>query len=162
MSRAAVAMRCGLALAVVAAGCGRTELEGPPELKVGRVECAECGMIVNEERCSSALLIERDGTREHAIFDDLGCMLDYQHAHGGEFRLVGGFVHDHGTRRWVPAATAVYLAADSDDIKTPMASGMVAFADSAAAEAAQAKHGGAIMDAVGLAAARRAWHGDRK
>lgn len=143
--------------AVMLAGCGREPLSGPPELRLGRDECAECGMIINEDRCSSALLIEREGMREHIAFDDIGCMLDYEFENKGDLMIVQGFVHDHSTQAWVETNAASYLFADRERIPTPMGSGIVAFANQEGAEAAQAEFGGKLLGYAQLASARRAW-----
>jgi hypothetical protein len=108
-------------------GCSGASLSGPPALRLGRDECAECGMIINEERCSSALLIQRDGVLEHAVFDDIGCMCDYEQAHT-DVAVKGRYVHDHETKEWRSASDSIFACAES--FSTPMASGIVAFADS--------------------------------
>src|SRR5690606_35950302 len=122
----------GLAALALLPGCSRGELSGPPELRVGRDECGECGVIISEDRCSSAILVERGGRREHVLFDDIGCMLDYERGRAGEFAAVDAFVHDHPTRAWVRAADAHFLFADRDLLPTPMGSGIVAYAERAA------------------------------
>ncbi|MDI1290569.1 MAG: nitrous oxide reductase accessory protein NosL [bacterium] len=142
---------------LVLAGCGRSELQGPPELRLGHDECAECGMMINEERCASAAIVEVAGQRRYAMFDDIGCMLDYEHDHRNELRTVDRFLHDHGTKAWIPASTAVVLYAEAGKLQTPMGSGIVAFADAAAAENARVTYGGKLFDYVGLVPARRAW-----
>ena len=40
--------------AITLVGCGGDDLSGPPTLRLGSDECAECGMIIGEERCSSS------------------------------------------------------------------------------------------------------------
>jgi nitrous oxide reductase accessory protein NosL len=150
------------ALALTLLGCERAELSGPPELRLGRDECAECGMLINEDRCSSASLVERDGVREYAHFDDIGCMLDYQHAHAADLRFLESFVHDHTTRAWCPTTTAVFLVAEREKISTPMGSGIVAFADTAAAAKARDELGARIVDQDALRALRRAWVEERR
>ncbi len=147
----------GLAALALLPGCSRGELSGPPELRVGRDECGECGMIISEDRCSSAILVERGGRREHVLFDDIGCMLDYERGRAGEFAAVDAFVHDHPTRAWVRAADAHFLFADRDLLPTPMGSGIVAYAERAAAEARRGEVGGEILDYQRLGEARRDW-----
>lgn len=139
-----------VAIAVVALGlgapsCSRPALSGPPELKLGRDECADCGMLVSEDRCSSALLIEVSGVREHAIFDDIGCMLDYMHEPPADTRAVEAFVHDHGTRQWISADASFVLFADRAKLKTPMGFGIVAVASRNEAERLQRSYGGEIV-----------------
>jgi nitrous oxide reductase accessory protein NosL len=146
-----------LALATLLPGCSRQDLSGPPELRIGRDECGECGMIVSEDRCSSALLVEQGGRREHILFDDIGCMLDYERDKSDRFIPVDAFVHDHGTKAWLRAADASFLYADRTKLLTPMGTGIVAFAASADARSIQQEVGGEVMDYAGLAIARRDW-----
>ena len=138
-------------------GCRRAELSGPPTLKPGRDECAECGMIIAEDRFSSALLAEVKGSLEHLLFDDVGCMIDYEHEHAGEVRVVEGFVHDYDSRMWVSCGDAVFLFADRDVLRTPMSSGIGAFAGPGGAERMKGEVGGALLDYPQLIAARLAW-----
>ncbi len=145
-------------VACVALGaCSPPPLEGPPEVRLGRVECAECGMLISEDKCSSALLIDRDGRREHLNYDDLGCMLDDERDGLDGAAVVGRFARDYGTRAWVRADIATFLFIEDQSLHTPMGSGMVAFAARADAEAARAKHAGALHDYPSLQAARKAW-----
>jgi copper chaperone NosL len=146
-------------LAAALSACNRTELTGPPDLRLGRDECAECGMIINEDRCSSALLISTDGTREHALFDDIGCMLDYSPELPAV--IIESFVHDHPTRVWLTAHDATFILADEKSFPTPMGSGLAAFADPAAAQRAADTHAGRTLTFDALPEARREWMRNR-
>ncbi len=148
-------MLVGSVVVVLGSGCGSRELSGPPELRPGKDACVECGMLVMEDRCSTGLLMEVGGRREHVVFDDLGCMIDYMPADGA--RIVESYVHDHTTREWVRAGEAVYLLADPSRLPTPMGSGYVAFGERARAEAARGEFGGELSDYAGVEAAREAW-----
>jgi len=136
--------------------CGREPLRGPPDLRPGRDQCAECGMLISEDRCSSALLLEQDGHRDYALFDDIGCMLDVERSGLGTRKVVERYVHDHNDKAWVKAEDAVFLLADPEMLNTPMGTGMIGFAKRADAESAQAKHGGRVLDYGALMAARAA------
>lgn len=155
---------CVLVVAAVVfsplAGC-RSELSGPPKLRLGRDGCGECGMLVNEDRCSSGLLVERGGRREHLLFDDIGCMIDSERWGLEDTLVIDRYVHDHGTRAWVRASEATFLFADRERLKTPMGSGIVAFAARADAEAAQRMYGGELLDLATLVEARRRWLEER-
>lgn len=157
MTRSTCAGVAVLSAVALLGGCSRSDLSGPPELRIGRDECGECGMIVSEDRCSSALLVESDGVREHIMFDDIGCMLDYERDKADRFTPVDAFVHDHGTREWVRAAEASFLLADRERLATPMGSGIVAFAAEESARARQGEVGGEVMGYARLAEARREW-----
>ncbi len=149
------------ALATVFAtiGCDRAPPDGPPTLRLGRDLCAECGMSIVEDRCSAALLVERDGGRAHLLFDDIGCLLDHER-HGSAGTIVGRFVHDHDDGRWIEAGIAHYLMSES--IRTPMDSWLVAFAAPERARAAHERHGGVRLSWPELATVRRQWLLDRR
>lgn len=145
-----------LALALLLPSCRQEPLQGPPQIRLGRDLCAECGMIISEEACSSALLIEKDGSREHALFDDIGCMLDYQRKQDPSALTVDEFVHDYASKRWTQGASAAYLLTGDNQVRTPMGSGILAYATAEAAHAAQARLSGQVTPRPGLAAARAA------
>jgi nitrous oxide reductase accessory protein NosL len=141
-------------------GCSRGELSGPPELRVGRDECIECGMLIAEDRSSTAMLVDRRGRREYIMFDDLGCMLDFQREKGGpeaDFKELELFVRDHPTGGWVPAAEAWYLLADRHTLITPMGSGLASFATEQTAREWHGRHGGELMRWNSIGEARRVW-----
>ncbi|MBS0196151.1 MAG: nitrous oxide reductase accessory protein NosL [Planctomycetes bacterium] len=153
-------------LSSIVPGCAGDDLSGPPRLRLGHDLCAHCGMIVNEDQCSCAILVEAQGRRQHLIFDDIGCMFDYQREHVHESTLLDEFLHDHSARTWVNARFAVFLVGVHVRPETPMGSAIIAFADKGAAEKTRARCGGEVMDAAGAALARRAWlnakHGNTK
>lgn len=159
-SRAPVMLTVIVALATLS-GCDRDPLTGPPELRLGRDECAECGMIINEDRCSSALLIDSDGERRHALFDDIGCMVDFEGEKKSEVTVHDRFVHDYNTRAWIDATTASILFTDPEKIITPMGSGIVALRDQTSADALRSAVGGEIMNYTAGAAARSQWKKSR-
>lgn len=143
-----------LASAVLFVACQSGPLQGPPELRLGRDTCAECGMIISEQPFACALLVEHDGSREHALFDDAGCMLDYRHKQEASHRTLGSFVVDYKDRRWLPAESSWYAIIDDHSIRTPMASGIVAFGTKDAAQAALANASGKVVPWSELAGAR--------
>jgi nitrous oxide reductase accessory protein NosL len=154
-----------LALAILSAaagGCESKPLGGPPELRLGRDECRECGMIISEDRCSAALLIDRDRRRDYVLFDDIGCLLDWQRESLDGAVVHQQFVHDFATRQWASAAEATYLLADPQKLVTPMSTGMVAFSTRGAAESTLAQYGGEILDFGAMKAARKAWNDKRR
>lgn len=146
-----------LTLLTVVPACVRSEPAGPPMLRLGRDECAECGMILSEDRCCAALLVERNARREHLLFDDLGCLVDHEQEHASEHRVVEGYVRDYATRAWLPWREAAYIHGDGDRLHTPMGFGMVAFADRAAAEHAARDLGAVVVSFNDLPRLRREW-----
>jgi len=151
-----------LSLPMLMVACDRAELTGPPEVRVGRDECVECGMLIAEVEFASAFLVDDRGRRRHLIFDDIGCMIDVEGKLDDDTVLLAGFVPDHGDGSWVDARRAHYLVADSDLLRTPMGTGMVAFRDSADADAAAAALGGTVMTHAALTEFRRAWREARR
>lgn len=156
--------RANLTLAAVLCtlpACSGTPLSGPPSLRLGRDECKECGMLVNEDRCSAGLLAELSGRREHMLFDDIGCMLDAERDGLDGYNAIDRYVHDHSTREWVTAAAATFLLVESHGFTTPMGSGIIAFAKGEDAEAARQQFGGVLMDYSALVERRKLWMRDR-
>ena len=155
-----------LALVIAAAtaglsSCGGAPLSGPPELKLGRSECAECNMLISEDRCSCGLLVDDNGHREYLLYDDIGCMLDSERAGLDGRTVVERYVHDHTSKAWVVADQAAFVMVDPKALPTPMGSGIVAFASRANADAAAAKHAGKVLDYRALGEARRLWMEER-
>ncbi len=147
---------------LVIASCGRNERTGPPTLRLGRDECAECGMGIHEERSAAALLIDRDGRRDYLLFDDIGCLLDIEETRASELNVLDRFVHDYSGAAWIRAQTAVFLRTDGSKLHTPMASGLAAYADRAGAERGQSEYGGDLMDFGALVTWRKAKNEERR
>lgn len=140
-------MRKLLALALVmssvAVGCGGGE-SGPPEIALGRTECDECHMIIDDLRFAGAYRLE-DGTEKR--FDDIGDMV----SHGlqrDELDRAEVWVWDHGSTEPVKAPEATYVV--SPELVTPMAWGVAAYADRSEAEALAEELGGEVVSWSGL------------
>lgn len=134
--------------------CQQAPLSGPPELKLGHQECGDCGMLINEDRCCAAVLLDTDGHREHLLFDDIGCLLEFKTTKPNT-NIIEHWVRDYSARTWVKSESAFYLM--SEKIRTPMGSWIVAFASRHAAEADQKDHGGTILNWDEVIVARREW-----
>jgi copper chaperone NosL len=113
-------------------------------------------MLISEDRCSCALLVEQDGERTHLVFDDLGCLLDYLAEHP-QTVVAGSFVHDYASGQWMQAPAAHYLAANPHTLSTPMGSGIVAFEVPNKAHAQQHTSGGQVLSFDQLTEVRRDW-----
>jgi copper chaperone NosL len=143
-------------------GCAREPLDGPPDQRVGSDSCLECGMLIAEDRCAAAALVERRGRREHVHFDDVGCLLDAMRD-GAELGIVVEvYVHDYDSKEWVRAEEAVYVVGESSALKTPMGSGIVAFGNESGAEGAASRAGGSVTDFAGVSVSRDAWRAARR
>lgn len=150
------AMGC-VTLMALGSGCGRSELTGPPEMRLGREECAECGMLVQEDRCSAAMLVDRDRERLFVFFDDLGCLIDYEYGHHEDVRVMERWVRDYESRAWRRGEDAVFVRAARDDLRTPMGTGTVALAEASAAARLGKRWEAGPMDYRGAYRDRREW-----
>lgn len=164
MNRRRAAGVVALCVPLVTAGCDDSVLTGPPELRLGRDECAECGMLVNDERCAAVLLVESppgSGRRRHLVYDDIGCLLDAESKRPAEFGVIERYFKDYASHAWVRAEAASCVNASADTLPTPMGSGMVAFGSAPGAEAAARQSRGVVTDYAGLVAIRREWASSR-
>lgn len=161
MTRPALARMMLAAAAAAAAACERGSLTGPPQLRLGRDECGECGMLVCEERSAAAMLIEGEAGRAHVVFDDAGCLLDYESERADELRVLGRFARDHESGAWIDADAAHFLLASPDRLPTPMGSGIAAFAAGGGAARARERVGGEVLSLASLRTARRDWRAAR-
>jgi len=135
-----LALYCASAL--LAAGCGKGDDIGPPDIHFGQDTCHACGMIIEDDRYAAAVVtVTADGAVERQVFDDAGEMLESQPPSGA--RDVRRYVRDAATRQWVDAARATFVRARG--LQTPMGSGIAAYADPASAHAAVDAHGGDIV-----------------
>ena len=147
-----------LAVAAFAAGCGGDRELGPPELKLGRDMCKECGMIVSEDRSCSAWLIDIGGSYEAEVFADVGCMLDRERR-GEAGNITARYFHDYPSRAWIVGKEPVFVM--SEAIHTPMGSGIAAYSSNAEASEAARQFAGLVIDWSALPAARQKFMEDR-
>src|SRR5262245_29119636 len=118
-----------LALALAAAavtGC-TTRARAPEPVPLDRVECARCRMVISSDEGAGQIVSSDEDTR---FYDDIGCLAsDSAIRHGSG----AAFVHAR-SGAWIDAGTASY--ARPAGARTPMGSGLAAFATEAAARAA--------------------------
>jgi len=120
-----LAAACLLLSALALSACDRADTDAPPSLHLDDDICAECGMIISDERFASAAITEDDAGRATTLlFDDLNCMASHE-VMNPELRIRRRWVHDHSTRAWIDANGATYLC--SPNLQTPMASHVAAF-----------------------------------
>lgn len=135
--------------------CAEEAPTGPPTIRLGRDECAECGMMIADERASAASLVRLEGHPEHLVWDDVGCLLDWEHKRQQDRDsrdVLERWVHDQETMAWIAAGEATFVVSES--LHTPMASGIVAFSDTQRAEAARRRHGGVVVSFAELVEVR--------
>lgn len=121
------------------AGCGEKPNLDAPKLILGQQECEECKMIVSEERFAAGVAFIADGDASKFVFDDVGCLVDWLGKSADRDSCIP-YVHDYDTLAWLDARTAFFM--HSEELRTPMASHIAAFADDAAAEALLQKYPG--------------------
>jgi len=89
--------------------------------------CSLCKMAISEKRFAAEIITENE---EVLKFDDIGCLLRYRQKAENQPETAVFFV-DYETQNWIKADNAFFVK--SGTIKTPMGSGIVAFADKAKA-----------------------------
>jgi len=122
-SGSALSLLVGLILALTACGGAANAQPTPPTIHYGEDVCEFCGMIISEERHAAAL-VTQDGHGH--TFDDIGDLIQAHLASQEE--VLAFFVHDYEDETWIRAETAHYVL--SDQMTTPMASGLVALTSS--------------------------------
>jgi Predicted lipoprotein involved in nitrous oxide reduction len=107
--------------------------------------CATCNMAVADD-AHATQIVTKDGRT--LLFDDIGCMYAWLAEHG-DGDVGAAFVRDYRGLRWVKSEKAYYVYDAS--FKTPMAYGVLSFADKSDAEAFIAEQGkGVLMTADDL------------
>ncbi len=132
-----------LLVAFALPGCRGEAQDGPPSIRYGDSVCIECGMIISDERFATSTVIVGDRGNEPLLFDDFNCQMIFEAKHD-ELRIVNRWCHDHATREWLSMASAWFVK--SDQIRTPMASHIAAFATRGQAEAFAGSVEGESMD----------------
>jgi copper chaperone NosL len=111
----------------------------PPDIAYGQDVCDACGMIVSDAKFAAATLLTND---EYRKFDDIGEMVTYHMDHP-EQQVKAWFVHDHTSEAWIRGETAFFVL--SEQLQTPMGSGVAAFEKKDDAEAFAAETSGKVL-----------------
>jgi copper chaperone NosL len=132
-------MRVGLSLALLITACAAA---GPVPLRWGEESCRHCHMTLADKRFGAEIVT----TRGRALsFDDAGCAAEHlaqEQTPAAEVSSV--WVIDFGhPDSLIPAGTALFVR--STTFHTPMGSGVVATADSTAADALAHTSGGTVL-----------------
>lgn len=86
--------------------------------------CSFCRMAISEKQFAAEIIAADETVLK---FDDVGCMLRYRDGSGGKLKAAAIFVTDYDTRQWLKAEDAFFTRSKS--VKTPMGSGLIAYAD---------------------------------
>lgn len=124
-------------------GCGSELEDGPPMVRLGDSLCAECGMIISDERFTTATIIVGDRGNEPKLFDDFNCQMIFESKYT-QFTIVDRWCHDHGSSEWIQMGDALFVK--SDQLHTPMASNIAAFEHQSIAESFSMPIDGQVMD----------------
>lgn len=144
-------MRSAAAILLLLAGCGAGS--GPVPIQYGEDACDQCRMLISEAPFAAEARFGPDLVEK---YDDIGCLAR---------RLLKSpppsdvWVADHASGRLLPVKSTVLVHASS--LKTPMASGVAAFADRADAQKMVALHQGRVVT-LDEVKAMRAPPGERK
>jgi len=108
-----------LLAAGVLAGCQPNGANRPPTVRFGEESCAECRMIISDERFAAALVT---ATGEALKFDDIGCLIEHE---TGQAPTDGAYwVRDFRSREWLDAREATFV--HSPSVASPMGFGLAA------------------------------------
>lgn len=119
-------------------GCGAVKIE-PAELAPEDV-CSFCKMAISE-RQYAAQFLNRDG--DAFKFDDIGCLASQLKTKHSRDDIAAIFATDYDARQWIKAEQSYFV--QSEEFKTPMGGGIVAFKDRSKAEEAAAKYHGKML-----------------
>ena len=116
-----------IASTLIVSACNRQQPLAPPDVQYGQSECADCGMIVSDQRYAAGLILETArGERVPRVFDDIGCMVKYEQ-HQEEGKVLAHYVKDYNTNQWLTVEQAVLV--HRQQIQSPMGYGLMAVAD---------------------------------
>lgn len=124
---------------ITAGGCGGKDLSKPPKIGYGHDVCAQCRMIIQDERFACAVV---SAEKRYLKFDDIGCLAEHEKKQAaGDLR---SWVRDALGGGWVvkDEASFVYLR----DLVTPMGYGFAAFSSAEGAERFVRENGGRVLD----------------
>ncbi len=135
MSRCPAHHLNALLIALVCAcnpGCGGRDDTGPPKLHLGSDVCDFCKMIISDQNFAAACVVRStDGRVRSAAFDDIGCLLEYQRTLADD-AIERRYVTDYDSGAWLDATEVFYI--QSPDVRSPMASGLIASQTQAGAD----------------------------
>jgi copper chaperone NosL len=110
------------------AACSSSGEPQPPKIDYGRDLCDHCGMVIDDPRFAAALLLDNG---QAVKFDDLGEAFAYI-AENPNVSVRARFVHDFQTQEWLRGEKAFFVV--SEQVHSPMATGVAAFADRSQAD----------------------------
>lgn len=123
---------------LVFAGCQKGAIE--PVALVPEDMCSFCRMSISEKRYAGELI---DNEGQAFKFDDLICMTRFTREKSDQGSVAARFVMDFDAKTWVKAEDAHYV--QSNEIKSPMSGGIVAFKNEARAKETAGQYAGKLL-----------------
>ena len=123
-------------------GCGSPTAEGPPQIRLGDSVCDECNMIISDKRWATATVVEGPRGATPLLFDDFNCQFNYENDHP-ELVILDRWSYCHATNKPIKTVTAAFFI--SPNLRTPMGSGIAAFASSNEAITIQNEMAGELL-----------------
>lgn len=147
-----------VAILLALIGCEGGDAIAPPELRLGRDECAECGMSVVEAKHAAAAVVGEEGSRQAVLFDDWGCLLDWMESNPDR-AIEASWGRSEDGENWIESETTWFVVGSS--VRTPMDSGILCLPSEEAALGAAAESGGTVCRAPELKRTRQEARGTR-
>lgn len=129
-------------LTFVLLGCNSQVAEGPPEIRLGDSVCDECNMIISDKRWATATIVEGPRGPTPLLFDDFNCQVRYETEHSN-LVILDRWSYCHATGSPIQTGDASFV--ESPNLRTPMGSGIAAFASSDDANAARVELTGVVL-----------------
>jgi copper chaperone NosL len=107
--------------------------------------CAFCKMAISSKRYAAEMI---DAGGNVFKFDDIGCMIHFAQQRGWIERPTARFVHEYDSPVWLEAGRATFVR--SSEIRSPMASGLIAVQDPAKAKQYAARFHGNVYSLAEL------------
>jgi copper chaperone NosL len=136
------------AISLVAAVACAGAVATPVEIGMGTDACAHCRMTIVSRNTAAEIVAPGEEPR---FFDEVGCLRDYL-ARATITPDAVIYVADHRTGAWVDARAAVFA---HTAVSTPMASGLLAYADADSRHADPAARDGTPIDVSAILGAPR-------
>ncbi|SMF66065.1 copper chaperone NosL [Paenibacillus uliginis N3/975] len=138
----------------ISAGCGKEEYKAA-DIDENVDKCEVCQMQVGDNEYAVQIQLKDKKTLK---FDDLGDLFLWKQKNGTE-QIGAQFVRDYHTKAWILLENATYIYDKS--IRTPMAYGVISFAEKADAEKFVSEQGsGQIMTSENLDGHK--WESDKE
>lgn len=122
--------------------CDQGPKNAPPTIRLGYDVCAQCNMIISDQRWATATIVGGPRGPEPVLFDDFNCQVNFEIG-PPEQDILDRWSHDHATGEWIRTKDAHFLI--TPGMWTPMASSVAAFTLESDARATRETHGGDIV-----------------